>query len=46
MKKILVLIPIIAFIGAVILNPVVSSKEGAAPKENAVLYMKDPGTGW
>ncbi|SMD65351.1 hypothetical protein [Bacillus pacificus] len=46
MKKILALIPIIAFLGAVILNPVAPSKEEAATKENAVSYMTDPGTGW
>ncbi|MGA5661686.1 hypothetical protein ACPCZR_19305 [Bacillus bombysepticus] len=46
MKKILALIPIIAFLGAVILNPMVPSKEETAPKESAVSYMSDPGTGW
>ncbi|HDR8052114.1 hypothetical protein NYE71_32345 [Bacillus sp. FSL K6-0273] len=46
MKKILVLIPIIAFVGAIILNPVVPSKKEATPTTNVVSYMSDPGTGW
>ncbi|HDR7601543.1 TPA: hypothetical protein QCX65_005018 [Bacillus mycoides] len=45
MKKILVLIPIIAFVGAVIFNPVPFKKE-ATPTKNVVSYMTDPGTGW
>lgn len=46
MKKIITLMPIIVFLGTVILSPLVPSKEEATPKENAVSYMSDPGTGW
>lgn len=49
MKKILVIIPLLMVVGLSFLNPILSkedTKQEAAPKQEVVLYIEDPGTGW